>query len=333
MLIDKVTSVRLSVGEDQPPAFSFTLKVSQLLELGRIDRLADTKGGVQRRQSSRHIENIVKDVSDNQAPLPQNVICEISGDFRYDESRGHLDLKAGSYLSLLDGGSRLEAFRTMPVKLRNTMDVQVVAYVPLTLEQRRIIFETQTKNRKVDQRHLLALKHATGAWVKPQDQEIYELCLMLNGDDNSPLCGKISFQEEERAYSARHRPDGANVVGLIPTFRKVFGPTSPLGRKSQKERQQYVQNVFAAARKTWPGIWDSNSHILTTSRGIRSLLLLITNSPAYTMYLGKDLSADRIHEAVELARTFNWSADHNKGKTVEQIVTSLNQSIARKVHA
>ena len=117
----------------------------------------------------------------------------------------------------------------------------------------------------------------------------------------------------------------------MPKFRKaLFSRESPFARKGEKERQQYIQDLFRAARNTWPAQWDDKDYILTTVRGMNALILLITDSVQYTNLIGKDFSADHIQAVIKMAAKYNWSLANNKGKSVEQIVDGLNRSIASK---
>lgn len=335
MIIHHVTKARISVADPNIIGFNMQMTVAELMSVAQIDRLQETEGGVQRKQNARHVEGITRNLvdPDSGSTVSQNMICEIVGPYEYDEDALTLTIPDGTRLSLLDGGSRFESFRRMPPAKQRQIDVPLMVRADLTFSARLGAFQQQTQHRRVDPRHMLALTHAAGSWKNDLDQEIYELLLMMNGDPNSPLHGRISFQEEERNYSARHKPDGVNVVGLLPAFRKIFGSKSPLGRMDREQHAQYAKNLFNAARRTWPKVWTSDDHVVTSARGLKALIFLVTDSPAFVGVLGGDFSAEKIQSALDMASTYKWDTYHNKGKTVDQMISGINQSIARKANA
>ncbi len=332
MNIENVKQIQVALRGDQPKPYSFALSVADFLKVGCIERLNETTDGVQRKQTDRRVASITEAIAKQNASLSENFTCEIRGEYHFDEKFGILDLKDGCYLSVLNGGGRFGALRALPPAVQQTMSVQVAAFPPLTLAQRKWIFSNQTHQTRVDQRHMLALADATDEWPDAEVKEVYKLLQRLNGDDNSPLGGKISFTEGERKHQGRHVVDGANVTGLIPTFRRVlYNRTTPLGRKGPGEREQYVIDLFRAARATWPNQWDDPKCIATSSRGIRALLLLLTKSPNYRGCLGDVFTTNKVFEAVAMASTYNWSFASNKGKSPDQIVEGLDRSIGSKV--
>ncbi len=315
--------------------YSFTLSAERLLELGKVERFGVDPNGVNRRYDENHAVEISIAMLDPKMVWMESILGDLKGgSWIYDPLTRELRGAESGYLTIDNGQHRLMALTILNVAERAKLEFTIQATVSMPFERRLKIFRMQMEQKPVDPRLDLAQRHRLGEWVKPVDQEAYELLLKLNSDTTSPLRGVIILDEQDkRPYEGRHRPVGINGKGLHTTLRSVMGGKSPLAALSAPERARVILDTIRLAAQIWPKGWNSSSHILTTARGINAILNLYVSSPNFRGSLGDDFSQESIENALRHAATFDWSAAKFKNAGTRDIVARLDQSIGKNQRA
>lgn len=198
----------------------------------------------------------------------------------------------------------------------------------IAYETRLRIFRQQAKRKKIDTKLDLAQRHSLNDWKTEAEREAYSLLLDLNSDPTSPLRGMIILEETvTRTYEHQHRPYGVAANGLWSTLKSVMSRSSPLYSLSVEKRVEVVRNMIWVASETWPKVWKSENHILTTARGLRAVLMLMVSSPEFRGVIGTDFRIDNLRLALGMARKFVWHKDNHKNSSVEAITEGLNRAI------
>jgi len=311
--------------------YQFSLTPQQLLEIGRVERFEETPTGVQRKLDQKHVDQILDSmINDPTTLFMEPIVGDLVGKWSYDSKQLKLSSENGAYITIDDGGHRFEAFRVLNPEEASRWSIPVVVTNNLPFERRIKLFRQQMKRKRIDPRLTLAQRYRLGDWDNLLEQECYELCVALNGAADSPLRGMILLDEQlKQPYEHRHRPVGVNVTGLMSTFRVILGKNSPLARLSQDKRREVVFNYLRLAKLQWPGEWESTKHVLTSAKGLRPLLMLLSASPNFRGALGDDFSQANLERALKLCSSYNWTEAHNKKKSIAQITSALDQAIGR----
>lgn len=321
----------LQANQREEPLYQFFLTVEDLHSICRVERFHETTSGVQRKLDPKHVEEMVNAMIENPEVLfMQNILGDLVGPWEYDEESSALIGGEEAYISIDDGGHRYEAFQVLNAEEQKRWMVSVMVTHNLPLERRMKLFWQQMEQKRLDPRLTYAQRHRINRWESDRDRECYELCIMLNGQPDSPLYQLILLDEQlKQPYEHRHRPIGINVMGLMTTLRPVLGVNSPLSQLSADRRAQVITTYLRIAKAIWPHEWKSEKHILTSAKGIRPLLQLFISSPNFRGALGDNFSPESLEHALRFAETYNWTETHNHKKTIAQIVEALDQSIAR----
>jgi len=316
--------------------YNFTLTAERLLELCRVERFGIDPNGVNRRYYEKHSLDIAEAMLDPKVIWMEPILGDLTGgSWIYDPTTRQLRGTAQKgYMSIDDGQHRFKALEVLNPAERAKLGFTVQVTIGLPFERRIKIFRMQKERKVIDPRLNLAQRHRLGDWKTEGDREAYELLLKLNSDTTSPLQGVIILEEQDkRPYEGRHRPAGINGKGLHSTLRSVMGGKSPLAALSASERARVILDTVRLAAQLWHKEWKSDSHILTTARGINAVLNLYVSYPNFRGALGDDFSQESIANALGYAESFNWSAYGFKNVGVREIVTRLDQSIGKNKRA
>lgn len=313
------------------PIYQFYLTVQQLMEVGRVERFEETPSGVQRKLDPKHVDEMVNAmIEDPQTLFLEPIVGDLVGNWKYDPKQLTLSPSGGAYITIDDGGHRFEAFKVLNPEEASRWQISVIVTNNLPFERRIKLFRQQMERKRIDPRLTLAQRYRLGDWENKLDQECYELCVALNGATDSPLKGMILLDEQlKQPYEHRHRPVGVNVTGLMSTFRVILGKNSPLARLSPDKRREVVFNYLRLAKLQWPDEWESTKHVLTSAKGLRPLLMLLSASPNFRGALGDDFSQANLEQVLRLADSYNWTETHNRKRSIPQIITALDQAIGR----
>lgn len=316
--------------------YNFTLSAEKLLELCKVERFGIDPNGVNRKYDEAHALEISEAMLDPKIVWMEPILGDLTGcPWKFDaETRELTGSTDAGYISIDDGQHRFMALGVLNAAERAKLEFTIQVTMGLSYERRLKIFRMQKERKAIDSRLDLAQRHRLGEWKSRVDQEAYELLLKLNADTTSPLKGMVILEEQERRpHEGRHRPAGLNGKGLHSTLRSVMGGKSPLAALSPPERARVILDTIRLSAQMWPKEWKSDSHILTTARGINAILNLYVSSPNFRGALGDDFSQESICRALKYAETFKWAASGFKNVSVREIVSRLDQSIGKNKRA
>lgn len=312
--------------------YSFNLPADRLIELCRVERFGVDPNGVNRKFDENHALTIAEAMIDTSLLWPEAILGDLTGGrWVFDPEAATLTNADGNgYVSIDDGQHRYKALELLNPVERAKLAFSVQVTIGLSFERRLKIFRSQSLRKAIDARLDLAQRHRLGDWKKPVHREAYELVLKLNSDTTSPLRGLVLLEElEKRVYEGRHRPVGINGKGLHGTLCSVMGGASPLAALTPEERARVILDMIRLTATIWPKEWKSDSHILTTARGINAVLSLLVSSPNFRGALGDDFSQESLARALKYAETFKWKASDFRNVSVREIVGRLDQAIGR----
>jgi len=324
-----------TLSQREDTIFNFTLSAERLLELCKVERFGIDPNGVNRKYDEVHALEIADAMLDPKIVWMESILGDLTGgSWLYDTETRQLRGSSSGYISIDDGQHRFMALHVLNPTERAKLEFTVQVTIGLSYERRLKIFRMQKERKVIDPRLDLAQRHRLSEWKTEGDQEAYELLLKLNSDTTSPLRGVIILEEQEkRPYEGRHRPVGINGKGLHSTLRSVMGGKSPLAALSASERARVILDTIRLSAQIWPKEWKSDSHILTTARGINSILNLYVSSPNFRGALGDDFTQESIERALRFAETFKWAASNFKNVNVREIVSRIDQSIGKNKRA
>lgn len=310
--------------------YKFQTTAAVLLKHGRVDRFGESPSGIQRKLDQRHADDIYDAMAeDPNALLIEPIFVHLEGKWVLEDGVLYTE-DSDAYMSIDDGGHRHEAMKALIESEQDSWVFDVTAAMGLNQEQRMRIFRQQQDRKPIDSRLNLAHTDFLGDWKTDLERECYAVCKELNGSPNSPLYREVMMEETvKRPMEGQHRPSGINVVGMMTTLKRVLGKHSVLRAYPREKRQQLVIAYIACAKEIWPKQWNSDAHVLKSARGIRAILLLITNGTEFGRIVGTEPTLERMREALALARTFDWSAKNNVNASEKQIMERLDQSIGR----
>ncbi|HVV39203.1 MAG TPA: hypothetical protein VHD31_02655 [Candidatus Paceibacterota bacterium] len=310
--------------------FMFSIAAEQLVTVGKVERFGTDPNGVNRKLDEDHATNIAQAMIDHSMIWLEAIQGDLGGGWLYDEAARTLTGPSDAYLSIDNGQHRRRALELLNPLEREHLAFTIVATMNMPFERRLKIFRMQRHQKRLDSRLDLAQRNVLGEWENPLDKEAYDLVLLLNSDTTSPLKGTILLEEQEkRPYEGRHRPVGINGKGLHVTIRSVIGPSSPLNALSMEQRKRTIVDLIQLAATIWPREWKSDKHVLTTARGINAVLGLVVSSPNFRGAIGDDFTRESLKKGLTLAQSFGWSATDLRNASVRDIVSRINQSIAR----
>lgn len=309
--------------------YTFVLDAPKLLALCQIERFGEGTDGVERKLDENHALEIAAAMLDADVVWREPICGDLRGNWVFEN--GQLSYKDGAYISVDDGQHRCRGLELLNARERAQMQFTVTTTQNLPFERRLKIFRMQKERKPIDSTLDLAQRNRLGQWKHPLDEEAYNVVLRLNSDPASPLRGCILLDEQiKRPHEGRHRPSGLNAKGLHMTVRRIIGGHSPLRALSPQGRSDAILAMINLMADIWQRQWRSEHHILTTARGINSVLALLISSPHFRGVVGEDFSQSSLRTGLELAGSFDWAVHKNRNDSVARITDRLNQSIGRK---
>jgi hypothetical protein len=200
----------------------------------------------------------------------------------------------------------------------------------LDFETRLKIFRQQRLRKTIDSKLDLAMRYRLDDWKTDAERQAYELLLRLNSDAGSPLTGMIILEETiGRKFESQHRAVGIAGNGLWSSLKSVMSKGSPLYALPLAKRSEVALNMILLASEVWPKAWATQTHVLTTARGINAVLMLIVSGPNFRMIVGDDFRIESLRNALELGGRFNWTQKALRNTAQREITGQLDTNIGR----
>lgn len=308
--------------------YTFMVSADELLNISRVERFGDSSDGVNRKYSDAHALEIAEAMLQPHTVMLDSICGDLKGDWTFE--RGRLVAGEGAYISIDDGQHRRGACEVLNPEERARWSFPVVATKGLDYETRLKIFRQQKMRKHIDSRLDLAMRHRLDDWNTDAERQAYELVLKLNSDPASPLKGMIVLDEPvKRPYENKHREAGINAAGLWGSLKSVMSKGSPLFALSLEKRAEVALNMVFLASEVWEKAWMSDQHVLTTARGINSVLKLIVSGPNFRVKIGDDFRLESLRAALQLASRYNWTAKANRNRSQKEMVMLLDEAIGR----
>lgn len=322
----------LLMQQNDQNVYQFHLSASELALLGRVERFGETSDGVNRKLDEDHALEIYATMTSDDPKLRAYMLESVLGDLKstWRIEKNCLVPANGAYLSLDDGQHRWWVCKELlSDDERSEWTFPVTATMGLDYETRLRIFRQQGRRKVIDSKLDLAQRNALDDWKTPAEREAYNLMLDLNSASNSPLKGMIILGETvKRTYEHQHRPEGINANGLWKVLKRAMSQGSPLYSLSIEKRVEVTRNMIWLAAETWPNAWKSKNHILTTSRGLNAVILLLISSPEFRGAVGSDFTVESLRQAFAYAKKFRWDATTYRNMKPSEITEGLNRAIA-----
>lgn len=308
--------------------YTFTVSADDLLAISKVERFGDSSDGVNRKYTEAHALEIAEAMLQPDTLMLDSICGDLKGNWTFEH--GRLVAGEGAYLSIDDGQHRRGACEVLNPEERARWSFPVVATKGLDYETRLKIFRQQKMRKTIDSRLDLAMRHKLDDWKTDAERQAYELVLKLHSDPASPLKGMIVLEEpEKRPYEHKHRETGINAAGLWASLKSVMSKGSPLYALSLEKRAEVALNMVFLASEVWEKAWKSDQHVLTTARGINSVLKLIVSGPNFRVKIGDDFRLESLRAALELAGRYNWTAKANRNRGQKEMVMLLDEAIGR----
>lgn len=308
--------------------YTFTMSADELARYARVDRFGDSSNGVNRKLDQDHATKIGVAMIDTDSLMLDAICGDLQGDWQLRNGK-LIPNGEDAFLSIDDGQHRWYAVtELLNEQERARWSFSVVATMGLDYATRLRIFRQQSKRKQIDSKLDLAQRWELDDWKSDAEREAYKLLLELNSDINSPLKGMIILGETvKRSYEHQHRPEGINANGLWSSLKSALGKGSPLFTLSMEKRVEVIRNMIRLASETWPNAWESNTHILTTARGINAVLMLMVSSPEFRGVIGSDFKVESLRRGFTYAKRFRWNKEAHKNSGVKEITEGLNRAI------
>lgn len=308
--------------------YAFTVSAEQLLSISKIERFGDSSDGVNRKFNESHAIEIAEAMLNEDTVMLDSICGDLKGPWSYE--RGRLIAHEGAYLSIDDGQHRFGAVGILNPEERKRWTFPVVATMGLPYETRLKVFRQQRMRKPIDSRLDLAMRHTLDDWKTDAERQAYELVLKLNSNPASPLKGMIILDETiSRPYEHQHRTEGINAAGLWTSLKTVMSRKSPLYALSREKRAEVALNQIFLASEVWDKAWMSEKHVLTTARGINSVLMLIVSGKSFRVKIGDDFRHESLRDALSLASKFNWTSKALLNHSNREITAKIDELIGR----
>jgi len=216
-------------------------------------RSKDDPEEIQRLVDVRRAKKIGEYIKQDNAVLPNAIVVSLTDEVevRKTGKKGvetlHFPSEEGKFAYILDGQHRLEGFKYSDGR---AFDLPVVALHGADDSLRGKVFaDINSKQVPVSDVNLLSLyyqiKDATA-----DETAVMDVLIPLNGDQNSPLRGKIKMMDQDKGTwiknSAMNRLISPHLEGGV------------LAGKNSAQRTQIFKNYFSAIKATWPEAWGDN---------------------------------------------------------------------------
>ncbi len=300
---------------------SFTMTAEQLREFGRVEHFGVDDNGVNRGYDEGHAIAIAEAMNGG-AVLLDSICGSLEGDWKIVD--GKLIAGEGAYFTIDDGQHRREALELLTQEERAVWSFAIVATIGFTREERLKIFRQQAKRKRIDGKLDLAQRYELSDWRNAEEEAAYRLVLRFNEDPGSPLHGIVVLGEV-----IGHAPEGINGKGLWTVLTSAMSRRSPLYVCSLEERSTALWNLVMAANDVWPKIWRSETHMLTTSRGIGAIVKLVVSGTEFRGTIGDNFTFESVRRALGYASKFHWTKSSRNRDSTSQISAELDAFIGR----
>lgn len=307
--------------------FTFTVTACELLAISRVERFGQASEGVNRQYDENHALRIAEAMVRPETVMLDSICGDLRGGWGFDGT--FLLPKDGAYLSIDDGQHRRGACEVLSVDERRRWSFPVVATKGLDFETRLKIFRQQKLRKNIDSRLDLAMRYRLNDWRSDAERQAYELVLRLNSDPGSPLTGMIVLGEQSREYKGQYRTTGINANGLWGSLRSLLSKGSPLYSLPLSKRVEVATNLILVASEVWSRAWGSESHVLSTGRGINAVLMLVVSGTNFRVVVGEDFRVESLRGALGLASRFNWTVGAHKRTSQREMTAQLDAAIGR----
>jgi hypothetical protein len=317
--------------------YQFRMTADDLARWAKVERFGEHAEGVNRKFDQKHAENMAFAMLEPDTIMPDSIKGDLRGDWQMTD--GKLVGTPESYLAIDDGQHRhWVATEFQGDESLKRWDWPTVATMGLPYHVRLKVFLQQDMGKDIDSRLTLAMRYelttiAMRTGQKPEMNEVerqaYELVLALAGEKSSPLKDLIILDEQtQRPYENRHRPEGINATGLWQVVKQLLSKGSPIHTLPVQTRVEIVRNMIWAASEVWPGAWRSKDHVLTTAKGIKAVLKLMTKQGSeFRVVVGTNWAYDNLKHALSYAKKYRWHVKDNKGVSEREITDALDKAI------
>lgn len=315
--------------------YLFSLPASQLVELGRVERLGDKSGGVQRSLDDRRSASIGMAMQDEHTYWLDNFIVHLGPQDSWRYVNGAIEYDEHFFLSVDDGQHREYGLQVLTdEELASLGSLPVVAGCDLTFEERLEIFLQQELRKHIDRNLLLQGKHTLDKWPSDRAKQSYEIVLRLGHHPDSPLHGRILFDEVGlQQRGTKHRIDYIQSVGLWNTIKSILTSRSILYNKPESTQLDIVWRWLSHVANLWPDRWQQrDDFMLCSARGVNALLKLFCNSNTLRMIMvDGDFSDARLRSVLSYIASYDWAIESQRNRSDDQITKDLDDLMSRKM--
>lgn len=310
--------------------YIFTLPAKRLKELGKISRLHDGQGGVQRRLDENRAAQIAIAMTDRKIFWLDSFLVHLGPEGSWEFQDGMIVYDDRFFLDVDDGQHRLYAMECLnSADLEALGDMTVIATAGLSFEQRLRLFLQQEKRRHLNANLLLTGKSLTGDWSRESERVAHSIVMALNTDARWPLKGRIDFSEIGRVANNSQQ---LLAHGLFSTIKVIIGQKSLLyGMPEGKQTDIVVRYLQVAAKKVWPKAWDEpDEYMISSSRGVSTLLRMFVSGKTYRMAIGNsDYSDSSLYNLLRLGSGFNWTISEHRNRQDKDVLDRFDNNMSR----
>lgn len=208
---------------------------------------------IQRMMNKRRAKEIGDYIKKETSFLPGAIVVSLTENVRIEASGSegikvlHFPDEEGKFAYVLDGQHRLAGFDYSDgLKL----DLPVVAIWHANIDIRGKIFaDINSKQVPVSDVQLLSLYYQIRDL--PHDEiAVVDVVVRLNGDDDSPIKGKIKMMTEEKGTWVRN-------TMMKRWLAPHLGCGGVLSRKTVAEQASIFKEYFKAIKELWPHAWGN----------------------------------------------------------------------------
>jgi len=316
--------------------YAFPLSGETLLKLGRVNRLYEKQGGIQRPFDEKHAAQMAVDMNNPEVIWAQSLLVYLAGpDGCWEYKDGEISYGEGFYLDLDDGQHRFSSAGVIDKSRLAEMEFLVSATQGLTFQQRVEIFEDQNKAKKIGNNSKLESKDMTGRWRTSAQRLAYMTICRLAEDDSSPLKGRIIIDDSKKKRIKETYGDYALAASsLMGPMGSLFSRKSIIAKLTEEDQIDFVVRYLSIVAQTWSKEWNDKDgdSIIADKKGISALLHL----PNLGSGVGTRLKTDGLDNAnLKLIlgdgyrARFKWNLGDNAQRDYKQIVSALDSAIAR----
>jgi DGQHR domain-containing protein len=321
--------------KDGKTIFIFRLSALDLKRFGKISRLHEKDGGVQRRLDEDRATRIALAMKDSQVEWLDTILVHMEPESSWIFQEGCITTKEGFSLSIDDGQHRRYALEVLSdEELEALGEFTVTATHGLTFEERLKLFLQQEKRKHIHANVILKGRDLLGDWRNENEKTAYDIVKALNEDGRSPLKGLIVMEEKVKSADSSDDASG-NILakGLFSTLKAVLGHRGLLkGMEPNCQKDIVIRLLAVAANRVWKDEWSEPKEFITSSsRGVNAILRLLVSGITIREVLDdNDFGDPRLYTALILASKYNWSVKYNTQLDNEVIVKRIDNLMSRR---